>query len=266
MGIPLLQNGKSLPELFFKNKRPHEKFGIATFNKKVLSVSFPVVQDTIEHFIPIWFKVGINETRDLHKTGWNEDRSFYPKFVLLANVYLKNNKMFEDLMNINYNPDYNNWEVHPGSGRKVVHSLFGPDTIDCITFDSTGQADIEFKVLFNSNQELQDYCLSHYGKEAYMPIRKAHDTYIPQIYFDGTRYNNDLEILYRDLQLFWKTHTLKHNVPLFQNELNHHITGGKTVNIEINDINDIMSFGKAMILAPKLTKNYRDDNMSIHII
>lgn len=265
MAIFLLQNGIPLNDLFFEHKKPHEKFGIATFNKKVLSVNYPDIFTIIDEFIPTWFRVGLNETRDLHQTGWEEYRSFYTKLVLLSDAYLKNNKTFEDLMCVNYNTEYNNWEVHPGQGRKVAYLLFGDDNIDCITFDLTGQQDIKFKEFFNTNKELQDYCLSHYNKEAFIPIHPRNGTYIPQLYFDGTKYNFDLEILFRKLQQFWNTHSLKHNIPLFQEKLKHNISNNNTVDIEINNTDDFESLCRAMVLAPKLTSNYQDEYMSINI-
>lgn len=245
-------------DLFYKYKQSNEHLGLSVFNKYELNFSsYSYLLNSLERYFDKGMHIPNLKKLYQDKQSWRLYIENYSKLVWLSGEYISNNYKFKNPFGTIYNPMYNWWDIHPGGTRQVVYDLFGPKSIEAITFN-TGGVDRTYESIFNTKEELKDYA----GPFLYFVLTAEFGSLIPHVHFDQAQLEDSIIQWAPKVQNFWKTTNVVGDIPNFvqkNNSANKH----KTLQVKLDkNHNGNKNMIKSLILLP-LYDNYCDHGVEI---
>lgn len=245
-------------KLFCEFKHAEENLGLSIIRKK--DIKFDTL-NLIKH-IRKFFETGVYYYPEYFQkqswTSWQQNAESYVKCVWLTRDFLRDGKM-QNPIGAHWVPDMQHWEIHPGGSRNKVLDLFGPDKIECLTFN-TGGKKVKWRQIFNNEMELQKY---YPYKEIMMRLTADHGSLIPHVHFEQTAMHVSTQNTFFEVKKFWMNTKLSHNFDTITTEY---------VDWDIGQKNTVFAYAKnlrgmfkAYLLAPYLTTTYLDKEVKIEI-
>lgn len=250
--------------LFFKTAaQRHEFLGIATLNKRECNFNEPFAQLCFN------FRNFVIKTATIFKDSSNSDvvriddrgRSFIKnedwfytagmlgKLTWLAKEYVRHGE-FKNRMCAHWNPTINKFDIHPGSSRKLIHYLFGPEEEEFIVFNTHGKH-INWKDKFTS---LDDFVYKFPGyntADTTLAFVQHHNSIIPYVHIDSTTAVKNAFIQFEYLRNFFATTNIDllfdHEITKYIHQYYRSLPKGKTVHAEINVHDEIHKY-RALLL------------------
>jgi len=125
-----------------------------------------------------------NPAHEQSAGGQRYNRSFAYVTNMTRQSEIANKNSFNIPLTVHWNPYFKKWDIHPGLGRQVVVDLFETKkNLDCIAFNTNG-IDVNFKKIFYSYKELEDY-YKNFKVQIY--ISPNYGTFIPHVHVDAEK-------------------------------------------------------------------------------
>ena len=256
--------------LFYKYKRPEQRFGIATIDREQILFNTKPLHEQTKKFFYEAMKM------ESEKFDWGRLRhpaEHYIKCVYLAKDYLENNG-FANPLGAHWDPRHSRYFIHPGQDRAKVLDILNAQQIRCIAFDS-GNTKLEFEKLFDTQEQFERY---FQNQKILFSVTADHGCLIPHVFVNWM--SQDMKKLtaeqvpthehvptrmidtFNQLKVFWNLHRVEHNFDLFQTNAIQWSKGHSTIHMSAKNTRGIL---KGWVLSPIINKNYKDEDVEIKI-
>ena len=172
-------------EQFLENKRPRERYGHAIRSLSSLYLQLP---DNLLFDCKRWLEIGyLDHTEKWHlKVSQAGQLKIYYEGLLKA-AWLCSETHPDGINTVDFNnpvgvfwypgyhtwdndsiPSHGEWLIHPGGMRQVIYKLFfnHDHKINTLCFNTYGQ-DVNFKHIFTSSKDMEEYMFDTFGVERY---------------------------------------------------------------------------------------------------